>query len=297
MIRRLSLYISLIALCLLTKSCIKEGDFEFRNVKLADNFVYDMPIPLVDAHLTMPDLLKNVQGQYITSDSNGLLKIVYKQEYSYDFSDLNISMPDQSFEFASSSPIIIPAGNLFPIDSITMPTITFWVPLENDPGNPSLRIDSIATDSMRFRLQISTGIRNKVRIELRAPYILDASGKPFSTSVTLPGVRRGNQEMTIVLDLNDYRIIPNNSFPGAPQQLNFSCDVTVFKDAAVATSYPAETVMFAFLEDLRINTVYGFLGRDIIGPIENTIDLPIMDKFAMDLLEVDKADMKLSLTS
>jgi aspartate 1-decarboxylase len=266
----------------------------FENIQLDDSFVWDLPIPLVDARLTLGDLLENVQGQNIVADPiTGLLKLVYQTEYEYDFSDLNISIPNQEVFFEGSIPV--PPGSLFPDDSIVGNPIPFSLQFANNPNNSSLRIDTILTQAMKFELNLLTTIRNKTRIDLESPNIIDASGRPFSRSIHLNGVTTGTtQRADSIIDLSNYRIVPDQS---RPQQINFAAKIVIFRDMNAIEPYNAGIQMTVKLEDIEVDLIYGFLGRETLPIQADTIDLPIMDKFTMDLLEIDKADVILTVTS
>jgi hypothetical protein len=277
-----------VGLCLSLSSCIKEGDFDFENLR----FSYDLPIPLVDSRLTFGDLLKNIQGQYVIADDNGLLRLVYREEFSFDISDLGVFIPDQPFGQTIPSILVLP-GDLFPADSIPE-KLTFPARLITEQG---IRIDSARTQAMNFRLDFFTEIRNRARIEITSPNIVDASGRPLTISELLPGVRSGTQQISRNLDLSNYYIIPNNSNPADPHALSFDYTITIFRDTLVTEAYPATTVLRVHFENIEIDYAYGYFGRQVFEQPLTGIDLPIFDRFPMDLLEVERANMSLTATN
>ena len=294
--KHLLVYSVVAGLCLLTKSCIKEGDLDFRNLGLAGNIVYDLPIPLVDAHLTLPDLLKNFQGQRVVPGPDGLMRIIYEIPFAIDFSDLDVDLPNQEFRMAPPTPVRIPPGSEFPADTILFSNI-FWTTFFNDPTKPYIRLDTLQLRKLNFQFQISTEIRNRVRVELRSYNIQDPSGNPFFVSATLPGRPVPPQTTTVYLDLSNYRIVLDNSFDHSPQQIRFEYRAIVFRDNAIIDPYYASTNLVASFQNFDADLIYGFFGQETVGPLTGGIDLPIMDRFPMELLEVKNADMKLTITN
>jgi hypothetical protein len=292
-VKKYLLIVSLtVGLCLLTKSCVKEGDLDFSNLGVADNFMYDLPLPLVDTRLTLSDLLKNIQGQYVIADENGLLRLIYNESFRFDFSDLDVFISNLSF-VERLPQIPVPPDSLFPIDSIEV-LRSFSAKLITNDG---IRIDSAKAQTMDFQLEIHTGIRNKARFEITSHNIVDASGRPFSISELLPGVSYGNQQISVKLDLSNYNIIPDNSDPNNQQALRFNCTVTIFKDTLVTERYQASTSLYFFLENIEIDYAYGYFGKQIFGPNEGGIDIPVFERFPIDILEIENVNMNLTVTN
>jgi hypothetical protein len=301
--KRLSIYSLVVGLCLLANSCFREGDLDFKNIRFTDNFVYDLPIPLVDSRLTLVDLLRNFQGQsgmVIADPSSGLMKIVYQKDTLFGFSDLGISVPDQSFNLSTS--LTIPPFGSFPPDAdSTLLTGTFSVRLallHSTIFDPNFRLDTIQVESLDFQLPISTGIRNKVRIELSSSNLMDSFGRPFSVSTLLPGANSGNQQDFIRETLSNYRIIPDNSVSTLLHQLKFDYTVTIFKNEAETTSYSAPLNMYADFKKVNMDLIYGYFGYNVHLPIpDNTVDLSVLNKFPLEVLEVKNADMIFSIAN
>jgi len=280
-------YFLLIGLCLLTKSCIKEDDFRFDNLTFDGSYVYDLPIPLVDARLTMSDLLKNIDGQDLFADSNGLLRIFYQDEVLYDFSDLKIDVPNQAATISPSFTVPSP----FSDDSINFLN-TFVIPFFSSSSDPNVRLDTIQVKAMDFVLLSPTigTVQNRVRFEIRSSDIVDSLGRPFSMSAPL-------QPTAYTLNLTNYRIVPSSGIIWGSKQIRFDLVTTIFKDTTVTEEYTFRPYITARLEDIEADLMYGFFGRKILGPKDGAMDLPIFSRFPMDFIEVEKAYMNLSVTN
>ena len=290
--KQLPIFSFVITLSLLTNSCIKDGDLDFSNIGIADNFTYDLPIPLVDSRLTLDSLLRNIQGQRVLTGDDGLLKLVYQEEISLGFSDLGFSISNQFFE-RNLIEIPVPQGDLFPTN-----TIQFSEAFSLQLGiNNGIRVDSVRTQAMDFRFDLFTGIQNQVRFSITSSNIVDASGRGLRIDTLLPGTRGGNQQVSLNLDLSNHTIIPDNSNPYSLHTLQFNYTITVFKDTLITQPYLAFTHLYTFLENIEIDYAYGYFGQQIFGPISDGIDLAIFDRFPMDLLEIDQANMNLAVTN
>ena len=291
--KRLSIFSCIIGLCLLAKSCVKEGDLDFSIIGFSDNFVYDFPIPLIDSRLTLGELLKNIDGQHVIPDDNGLLRLIYQKEFSFDFSDLGVFIPNQQFS-QNFSDVPVPPSSLFPADSIQISHGTFQTQLVTNDG---IRIDSARVQRMNLQFEISTGIRNQARFVITSPNIVDASGNLFTISMLLPGTTSSNQGRTTPpLDLSNYYIIPDNSNPSNPHALRFNYTITIFRDTLITEHFASSTLSCSF-ENIDIDYAYGYFGRQVFGPNAGGIDLPIFERFPMDLLEIETANMTLTVTN
>ena len=291
--KQLPIFSFVIALSLLANSCIKDGDLDFNNIGIADNFTYDLPIPLVDSRLTLGNnLLNNIQGQLVIAGDDGLLRLIYREEILFDFSDLGFSISNQFFPINLTT-IPVPPGDLFPIDSIPFSnSFSLQLGIDND-----IRIDSLRTQAMDFRFDLFTGILNPVRFNITSPNIVDASGRGLRIDTLLPGSRIGNQQVSVNLDLSNYTIIPDNSNPHSLHTLQFNYTVTLFKDTLEIFPYEAFTQLFTSLENIEIDYAYGYFGQQIFGPISDGIDLAIFDRFPIESLEIDQANMNLTVTN
>ena len=290
--KHLPIYSVIICLSLLAQSCIKDGDLDFQNIGISNDFTYDLPLPLVDARLTMPDLLRNIPGQTVAFDSDGLLKLVYQQEFSIDFSHLGITIPNQSLSNLSIPTIPIPSSDNFPMDSISIPQ-SLTMPL----NIPDMRVDSALIGSMNFRFEFLTGVRHPVRIVFRSSNFLDPYGMPFTTSAFLPGSWGNNQYASVPITMSGYRFIPDYLPSNPSPQITFDCTVTIFKDTTITTGYLATNDLSISFGDIDPDWIYGYLGTTSIGPVAHAIDLSIFDQYSMDMLEIESAEMILSVTN
>ena len=295
--RYLSICSLILGLSLLTNSCFKEGDLDFGNIGISDNFTYDLVIPLTDARLSFGQLLKN-STQYVITDENGLLKLVYQMENMLDFPGLALDIPNQISEQVLS-PILIAAGDsvswgsVSPNDSVrTQETFSMrWI------LDPDTRLDSALNEFLNFRFRIFTYIRNRVRFDITTSNILDSLGRPLTFSELLPGVTSGWQNRNINIDLAKSRVIPDNSDPSNPHKINFNCTITIFRDTLVRFPYTATTEIGTFFENIDVDLAYGYFGQKEFTTSINTVDLPIFDRFPMEFLDIKKADMTLSVTN
>lgn len=283
-------YPFLIVLCLLLSSCMKKDDLKFGNIGIDDNFSYDLPIPLVDAHLTMANLLEKIPRTLLTTDADGLLHVVYRIES--DFTVPPLELGAQSFSISLPDLPVAP----FTANTWTAPPIACSAQF-NTGGD--MRVDTAKVGSMRGQFLIRTGIKNSGVFKFICRSFIDSMGKPLEISETLPGITGGRSTQSILVNLNleNYRIVPDNSDPNNLQRLNFEFIPTLNKDEAIQEMYSAMTAITLEIEPCSPDWAYGFLGQQTLGPVENFLEIPILHKFSMEELEVLKADMKLNISN
>ena len=287
--KRILGYSFLLAICLLASSCMKEGDLDFSNLELDDTFVYDLPIPLVDANLSMADLLKNIDNQFLTSDEDGLLHIIYRMDTS--FAIPHIALPEQSISLNLPNFPVTP----FPTDSLRIPALQ--LPTVNFSAGGDLRIDTVKLRSARLDLHMITGVKNKTKFEIRCSNLIDSLGRPLVMLLNLHGTQASTQPGFISVSLANYRIIPDNSDPANLHQLKFEITPTLYKDTVNKIPYNASVGIEVKIGSFDVDWAYGYFGMHPLGPMRGEIDLPIMSKFTMDELEVQKAYLSLGFTN
>ncbi|MCL2412623.1 MAG: hypothetical protein FWC98_00610 [Bacteroidales bacterium] len=290
--KRLLLFFLFVGLFLLNKSCIKTGDFDFDDDDLNLGITYDLAFPLVNQTLTFGELLPDFRGQYVIADSiTGLLRIVYREEFEFHFRDLGVYIPDV-FVVENLPTIPIPPDSLFPGNSISR-SETVWQSMTAPDG---FRIDSARTQNMNFSFFINTEIRNPFHIEMIAHNVVDTSGHPLTISESFEGVRAGNQNRTIELELSNYYIFPDHSQPEYPHALRFEYTITVFRDTLATQTHFASTTIQAHFRNIEIEHIHGYFGQQNLD-VSGYMDLSVFDRFPMDLLEIETANMQISVTN
>lgn len=273
MTKRVLIFFWIICLCLLNNSCIKTGDFDFDGDGNL-GFTYDLAFPLVDQHLTLGELLPDFRGQYVISGPDGLLRIVYREDFLFDFSYLGFFIPNiDRFET-----LFVPLA--FPQDSLQL-SASF----ETQLNIGEVRINSARTDSMDFTFQIHTGIQNDFRIDMTAHDIVDAYGRPFTASIN-------NENRTIKSDLSGYSINPQ---PG--NALRFGYTLTVFKDTLATEGSTGHVNIEVGFRNIEIDYAFGYFGQQTLNVSPGGTDLSIFERFPMDLLEIEQANMQIMVTN
>jgi hypothetical protein len=299
--KRIPVLSLVVGLCLLTKSCYKDGDLNFKNLRVSENFIYDLPLPLIDSRLSLERLLKNkdTENQYVLADpETGFLRLVYNVTDSFNLSDLGFAIPRQSTTQYFID-LEVPAGIEIPGipdpwqgDSIRFPEESFSI---NFDIKEDIRIDFLKTEEMNFEYHISTGIRNKARFVITSTNIEDENGRPFMFSETLE-VGLLSMEPKF-LPLFGHSVVPDNSDPDNPQ-LHFSYTITVFKDENETVPYWASNNRLTMsFEDISIDYAYGYFGQQNFSIPSSGIDIPIFERFPIERLEIDTAYMNLKITN
>ncbi|MDR1951114.1 MAG: hypothetical protein LBP96_02660, partial [Bacteroidales bacterium] len=309
-----------IGLCLLTKSCFKEGDLDFSNLTVSSNFVYDLPLPLVDTRLTLDRLLKNIDtnNQYVLPDpATGLLRLIYNMPFSFDFDSLKIKIPDQrpSIPPLPSIPILRDIIIQIPVlgnDTIRLdPSYSFsgGIAMNLNMGG-NYRIDTLITESMRFQFIINTTISNRIDIDLTTTNMRNAAGDPLVIPIRIPWRNSTTTYRdTISMDLSDYRIIPDNSDPDTLHRIQFSYSAAIFKDTTrfhTLSPIPPPTLadiptglvnLSASFANIEIDRAFGYFGVQNFEIRASGLDIHIFEKFPLEILSLDTADMKLTITN
>jgi len=290
--KRVLIFFGIAGLFLLNKSCVRTDDFDFDGNGVGDiGITYDLAFPLVDQYLTFGDLLPDFDRQYVISGPDGLLRIVYREEFMFGFSDLGNLMPDVP-PIVENLPVLIPPHSDFP-----GPTVTFSHQIQQQMViGDGIRIDSARSQEMDFRFQIVTQIRNPFRINMVAHDIVDANGRPFQISMSFPGVRTGSQSDFIDSTLFGYSIIPDNSQSANMHMLNFSYTVIVYRDTLITEQQLAFTNIRADFQNIEPDYIFGYFGEEEIS-FDGYTDLSIFERFPMDLLEIERADMQIRVTN
>jgi len=289
--KQLRIIFWVVGLGLMTNSCMKVSDFDSdENGDLG--ITYDLAFPLVDQYLTFGDLLPDFNRQYVLScPETGLLRIVYREEFTFGFDALGVFIPDVP-RIDESLPATIPSNADFVGNTMTF---TYQVQQQMVISD-GVRIDSARSQEMDFRFQINTSIQNPFRIDMIAHNIFDANGRQFQISRSFPGSRTSNQSAIIDSVLFAYSIAPDNSQPGNLHILHFSYTVTVYRDTMITHQQEAFTNIRVYFRNIDPNYIFGYFGmQDFV--VEGFTDLSIFERFPMDLLEIERADMQIRVTN
>jgi len=279
----------IVGLGLMTNSCVKVDDFD-PDGDLDFGITYDLAFPLVDQYLTFADLLPEFDRQFVVSGPDGLLRIVYREEFTFGFDDLGIFIPDIP-PVTISFPATIPPNLYFVGNAMTFQQSHTQQMLIAD-----VRIDSARSQEMDFRFQISTQIQNPFRIDMIAHNIVDANGRPFQISRSFPGSRTSNQGTVIDSVLFAYSIVPDNSQPADLHVFNFYYTITVYRDTLIIYEQTALTNISVSFRNIEPNYIFGYFGMQNFE-VSGYTDLSIFDRFPMDLLEIEHAEMQVRVTN
>jgi len=276
---------------LLSYSCVKVGDFD--SDENGDfGITYDLAFPLVDQYLTFADLLPEFDRQFVISGPDGLLRIVYREEFTFGFDDLGVFVPDIQPVTVSFPTTTIPPDVDFVGNSMTFEQSHTQQMVIGD----GIRIESARSQEMDFRFQISTQIQNPFRIDMIAHNVVDANGRPLQISRSFPGSRTGNQGAIIDSALFGYSLVPDNSQPTSLHMLNFNYTITVYRDTLITH----EQIVFANVSvgfrNIELDHIFGYFGMQDFE-VSGYTDLSIFDQFPMDLLEIEHAEMQIRVTN
>jgi len=289
--KQLRIIFWIVGLCLLSKSCVRIDDFDSdENGGLG--MTYDLAFPLVDQYLTFRDLLPEFNRQYVLScPETGLLRIVYTHPFTFDFDDLGVFIPDVP-PIEQRFPARIPAYSDFTGNTAVFSHLHTQQMIIDD----GVRIDSARAQRMVFRFQINTEIRNPFRIDMTAHHIRDANGRPFQISRSFAGSRTSNQGIVIDSTLFGYSIIPDNSQPTNLHNLLFDYTITAYRDTLITEERIAFTDIRVDFRNIDPDYIFGYFGMQNFEASGFT-DLAIFDRFPMDLLEIERANMQISVTN
>jgi len=288
--KQLRIIFWIIGLCLLSKSCVRIDDFDSdENGGLG--ITYDLAFPLVDQYLTFGDLLPEFDRQHVISDSDGLLWLVYRHPFEFNFDSLGVSIPDVP-PIEERFPARIPAYSDFTGNTEVFSHSHMQQMIIGD----GVRIDSARAQRMEFRFQINTEIRNPFRINMIAHHIRDANGRPFQISRSFTGSRTSNQGIVIDSTLFGYSIIPDNSQPANLHNLLFDYTITAYRDTLITEERIAFTDIRVDFRNIDPDYIFGYFGMQNFEASGHT-DLSIFERFPMDLLEIERANMQINVTN
>jgi hypothetical protein len=308
--------LSLVAgLCLLAQSCVKDGDLDFSNIRLSDNFRYDLALPLAESSFTLAGLL-NMPKDFVRPhpDSNdGLQWLFYNMSFDYDLADLEIEIPNQHIDQSihnipiptrvrytlpgTDNPIILVVPDL---ETVQIPAGTLPIELQLDRD---FHIDSLIAETMKFRLRINSDM--KANLILITENVMKPDGLPLIIPIDL----RTRNSIDTIIDLAGGRFILDNT-----QTINFSYSGTIHVDTlrepidiSFADLSNLETITGRFptgsfsiagdFTDIKIDKAFGYFGTIPFEIPENTLDIPIFERFPLEELEIEKAYMTLTVTN
>jgi len=278
----------IIGLGLMINSCVRKGDFD--SDENGDfGITYDLAFPLIDQYLTFGDLLPDFDRQSVDADEDGLLRIIYHEPFWFRFSDLGLSIPDVP-SIGISHTLVVPP--------FTEDSLVIRLPLleERMTIGDGVRIDSARAQEMVFNFHVNTQIQNPFRIDMIAHNIVDANGDRFQVSMAFPGTRTGSQNDGMVLPLIGHSITPNNLDPTDLHILGFDYTITIYRDTLITEVQTAFTSVSASLQRIEPDYIFGYFGRQEFE-ISGYTDLSIFDRFPMDLLEIERADMQINVVN
>ncbi len=279
----------IIVLTIFAVSCIKEKDFDFEHITITENFSYDLALPLVDANMSLGDMLKSVQ--MAQTDTTGLLHLIYEDEFSHNFSDLALNIPEQHFQHTTPSKIPVPPGNLMP-DSIV---VTYTDSIFFNVADSDIRLDSISLESGLITMDIQTDIRNRIKLEISNSNIVNSNHKPLILSAKFEGTTSGGQAIYTYSDLSRYNINPIYDEPNKQHLLSLDYKITVYKDTNVSVPYLGELILSGSITNMRPDAVFGYFGKETYGRENGAIDLKILNRFNIQALELEKANMQIRI--
>jgi len=282
--KQLRIIFWIVGLGLMTNSCVRVDDFD-PDGDLDFGITYDLAFPLVDQYLTFGDLLPDFDRQFVISGPDGLLRIVYREEFTFDFDALGVLIPDVPPVTEGLSLIIPPFTEAS--RSFSFPSISQQMTIDE-----GVRIDSARVQEMEFRFQINASIQNPFRIDMIARNVVDANGRPLQISRSFPGSRTGNQGTIIDSVLFAHTIIPDNSQPENLHNLLFSYTITVYQDTLITEDQDAFASISASFRNIDPDYIFGYFGMQDFY-VSGYTDLSIFERFPMDLLEVEHAEMQI----
>jgi len=105
MIKKYSLLI--LSVVILFAACINKGDLDFKNIK-ADNWTPDWAFPLINAQLTLKNLVKT--NTYVSQDASGMYSLHYSGRlFSVKAADF-VNIPDQHFQTGDIASLQVPVS-------------------------------------------------------------------------------------------------------------------------------------------------------------------------------------------
>ena len=282
--RKMKLF-SLIAFCLLTSMIILQGCVKDKLDlnKLKDDWNPTFAVPLVNASLSVKDILANAENDLIVVDPTGLVTLVYEGELlSYDAKDL-VNLPDQSFQddlslTSAEQATLISNGSV----SKTENTTHLYNPIT------SIELDSIRLKAGSLRLTIDNNFNQIGNLTIRIPGFVK-NGTVFQVVVPLTAPFSNNIQ---TINLSGYSI----KMATGPGNFN-EIPIQYILDLNYNSSQPT-TGNISISRDLigwQFDRLFGFFGQPVVSIDEDSLELNLFKNAAMGYFALTNPSIKLTI--
>ncbi|MEI8278180.1 MAG: hypothetical protein WCG87_00370 [Bacteroidota bacterium] len=189
------IYYFILVTSVLGISCIKKSDFAFNNLKI-DNWTPDWAFPLLNAQLTLKNLVKS--NNVVTEDSTGLYSLHYDGKlFSAKASDY-IFIPNQSY---SSGPISLHTPLSIPSFTGTVSDSFSNHFSYTDTSGAQLEHIKIKAGTLNFHL--ASTYRQNISLQLSFPNIINTSGSALNINAN---ISYPSSTSDVSIDLSNYTI-------------------------------------------------------------------------------------------
>ncbi|GHV72570.1 hypothetical protein FACS1894201_02560 [Bacteroidia bacterium] len=290
---------------MVTVSCLKDGAMSFNRVTIGNRSAYDVVLPLIDADMDMGYALSSVQ--MTRTDDDGLLHLIYEDEFTFNALSLDIDLPTQYLTFDAYS-ITIPRYTEMG-DSII-----FTYPMETQLGKRSdglggadsvyYEFDTISllAGQLDFFINPGSSMLSGYKVKITSNDVIDENGNDLELYMEAPSSTFGGQTAQTTVSLAGYRICSDRFDIRGVNYVDFTVELTAMAFRYFAAPQNVTINMNCKFEDLQTKTLSGYIvDTTAIQPIafqlnggQTGLFKRFMDRTS---LELDKVLMSLSFSN
>ncbi|MCI5055920.1 MAG: hypothetical protein MRY83_07410 [Flavobacteriales bacterium] len=252
---------------LVLNSCVKDNlDFD----KLAKTqWNPELAIPLVTAHLSMDDIIKQADTDILSVGADNFITLVYQDQLISVSAKDAIQIPVQSFNYAFQSDTTIP---LVPNGTtLTLPADTNQVVFDMGPNN---QVDSVFYNSGTFSIQFSSTFQQDLTINLVIPNAR-LNGVPFSQTINLTYTGSTPTTSNVTFNIDDYLIdLSNGGTTFNTMEVVYTVTITGTGNGVSNTD--AITIDGSF-SNLDFQAMYGYIDVSSLSSSPDTVDMALFD--------------------
>ncbi|MDE5609208.1 MAG: hypothetical protein K2I66_02350, partial [Bacteroidales bacterium] len=190
-----------VVLAAVSVSCIHPEDFDMDRLA-SDSVRYDIAMPLVDARLTIENLIAPMGGLFVP-DENGLLHLVYTTEAYEQNLIKNFTLGDHYIGIGESG---VPYNRL---DTLLVFTSRDSVAIETRNLPAGTEIKKLYLNSVRLSFTVANRFMDPLDLKIRFPNVKELSGAEISVQRRI----EGGQTEDIVVDYPELYIEMEGSEP------------------------------------------------------------------------------------
>jgi len=261
-ITRLIIFVFLLSV--ISSGCIKKGDLSFKNIKV-DNWQPDWALPILNANLTLKNLLKT--GSVLTLDSStGLYSLHYKGTlFTANAADY-IVIPDQSFST--------------PLFTLTSPqTVSSFTGSISDSANNNFtftdtsgaQLAHVTFKSGAIHMNITSTFRQNVSVQIIFPYINNNGTQlQLNTTINYP-----NTSASTTINLAGYTIDMTNG-GSSKNYIAYKLRFTV--NGTGQPLNPGDNISANItMSSIKYSFIDGFMGKFTIPVPYDTIPIAVFN--------------------